>query len=266
MRKILRKLNSPTGASITFALLLFLVCAIISSIVIVAGTTASGRMKNIPEIDRRYYAVSSAAELLSNAIDGRVITSEQTRTRKITINYRSDGTESSDSSPEAGNWSTPVLNEVKESGSKSALTDNDILAGFVKKITADDEEGYEPRLINLTATGSLTLPDDADVDEVLKNLSVRIYEVPEKNGTITYYISRSTGEKGKSNAYTLRLIFAADISENTTTHTDYGTPKKTDDGYTVENTVTDTRTKQFKWTLTDVKKDVWQDEWNAEGA
>ena len=66
MKRIRRKLNSRKGASITFALLLFLVCAVLSSVIIVAATAASGRMSKIAETDQRYYAVTSAAELLKN--------------------------------------------------------------------------------------------------------------------------------------------------------------------------------------------------------
>ena len=68
--RILTKLRSRTGASITFALLLFLVCAVLSSVIIVAASAAAGRMSGIAEADQRYYAVTSAAELLRD--DSRV--------------------------------------------------------------------------------------------------------------------------------------------------------------------------------------------------
>ena len=64
MQAIRNKLKTQKGASITFALLLFLVCAVISSVVIVAATTAAGRMSQLPQMDQRYYAVTSAANLL----------------------------------------------------------------------------------------------------------------------------------------------------------------------------------------------------------
>ena len=73
------KLQSQRGASITFALLLFLVCAVISSAVIVAGTTAAGRMSQMAEMDQRYYAVTSAAELMKDSIDGRTVKVKYTK-------------------------------------------------------------------------------------------------------------------------------------------------------------------------------------------
>lgn len=74
MKAVRKKLISQSGASITFALLLFLVCAVISSVVIVAGSTAAGRMARVAQMDQRYYAVTSAVELLKDAIDGRTVT------------------------------------------------------------------------------------------------------------------------------------------------------------------------------------------------
>ena len=74
VRKILKKLNDQAGASITFALLLFLVCAVVGSAVLVAGTAASGRMSKIAEMDQRYYAVNSAAHLLSKSISDETVT------------------------------------------------------------------------------------------------------------------------------------------------------------------------------------------------
>ncbi len=68
LQKLKQKLNSQTGASITFALLLFLVCAVVGSAVLAAGTAAAGRMSKIAEMDQRYYAVNSAARLLVDTI------------------------------------------------------------------------------------------------------------------------------------------------------------------------------------------------------
>ena len=67
--KILSKLRSRDGASITFALLLFLVCAVLCSVIITAATAAAGRMSRIAQSDQRYFAVASAAELIKDAIE-----------------------------------------------------------------------------------------------------------------------------------------------------------------------------------------------------
>ena len=74
MNDLKRKLNSQRGASITYALLIFLVCSVVGSAVLVAGTTAAGRMSKITETDQRYYAVTSAVGLLSDLIDDKTVT------------------------------------------------------------------------------------------------------------------------------------------------------------------------------------------------
>jgi len=70
MNAMKNKIKSQRGASITFALLLFLVCAVISGVVIVAATTAAGRMSQQDEMDERYYAVTAAAKRLNDIFDG----------------------------------------------------------------------------------------------------------------------------------------------------------------------------------------------------
>ena len=71
MNGIMRKLRSKRGASITFALLLFLVCAMVSTVVIVAASTAGGRFSSLKEMDERYYAVTAVEERLCAVFDGK---------------------------------------------------------------------------------------------------------------------------------------------------------------------------------------------------
>ena len=73
MRNIKQKLNSQRGASITWALLIFLVCSVIGSAVLVAGTVASGQMAKAAESDQRYYAVNSAARMLIDMVDDKPV-------------------------------------------------------------------------------------------------------------------------------------------------------------------------------------------------
>ena len=70
VKAIQSKLKSRRGASITFALLLFLVCAVVSTVVIVAASATAGRMSQRAATDQRYYAVTSAAGLLRDEFDG----------------------------------------------------------------------------------------------------------------------------------------------------------------------------------------------------
>lgn len=76
--KTMTKLRSRRGASITIALLLFLVCAVVGSVVLAAGTASSGRVSDLARMDRRYYAVASAAELLARELSGKEVVYEET--------------------------------------------------------------------------------------------------------------------------------------------------------------------------------------------
>ena len=74
IKTLKRKLTSNTGASLTFALLLFVVCAAIGSIVLTAGTVASGRLANKTEMDERYYRVVSAVDMLKKELNDKEVT------------------------------------------------------------------------------------------------------------------------------------------------------------------------------------------------
>ncbi len=67
---VLKKLRSSKGASITFALLAFLVCAMVSAVLLAAASASSGRLSDIAQMDQRYYAVTSAAQLFCESMDG----------------------------------------------------------------------------------------------------------------------------------------------------------------------------------------------------
>lgn len=73
IKSVHAKLRSESGASITFALLLFLVCAVLSAAILVAGTTSAGRMSGLAETDQRYYSVTSGAQMLSDMMDNKTV-------------------------------------------------------------------------------------------------------------------------------------------------------------------------------------------------
>ena len=88
MNRVKKKLNSRKGASITWALLIFLVCAVVGSAVLVAGTAAAGRMSKLAENDQRYYAVTSAARLLINELESNTVFVEKDSSGGGSITYK----------------------------------------------------------------------------------------------------------------------------------------------------------------------------------
>ena len=195
MSGIRKKLNSQRGASITFALLLFLVCAVVGSAVLVAGTAASGRMSRIAETDRRYYAVNSAARFLVETIESETVTIEETKSiesETVTIGEIESMTSGS-----------PVyrLNGEGYPGgtSPSFPIDAAVQLGYVggTKIT-------EPKTrSNFTVSFS-----DLDSEQA-SAVAVDIKQVLNPDGTMMFEISKGSDAQ----KYTIRVYFSLDKQE-----------------------------------------------------
>ncbi len=97
--KLLKKLSSRKGASLTFALLAFLVCAVVGAVVVSAGMASAGRVAGLAETDQRYYAVTSAAQLFRDSLDGQTFEIERVMTETTTavVNYQPIGSGSGSS-------------------------------------------------------------------------------------------------------------------------------------------------------------------------
>lgn len=100
---VLNKIRSRKGASITFALLAFLVCAVVSSVLLAAASASTGRYSGLADMDQRYYAVTSAAQLFKDTLDSQEITvvrSEiKTEYQYHTYKKKSDGSGGYDTIP-----------------------------------------------------------------------------------------------------------------------------------------------------------------------
>ena len=81
-RRVTRKLKSESGVTLVLALVFFLICAVIGSVVIAAATSASGRMAGLVEQQQSYYTVSSAAEYFRDVTESRTVTLRQTGEKK----------------------------------------------------------------------------------------------------------------------------------------------------------------------------------------
>lgn len=257
-----RKLRSEKGASITFALLLFLVCAMVSSVVIVAATSASGRMSNLADIDRRYYAVSSAAELLGATLNGKSVKVVEEQTQTTTTTYGPDGgvvgTPDKKYAPNDPN----ILLYDGEDGITSVVQNYSILTNAVNKLTTGDQ------LFKDNAPSAITFPNDEKLKLEARGtgvsadpsvLSVNIYEELAKDGTLTFYISKplnGSDDGAATLGYTMRMIFEPERTEDIVSHVDHGSPvlTGTDGSYTITDRETITKTIVYKWTLINVKK------------
>ena len=182
MGAIRRKLQSRTGASITFALLLFLVCAVISSVVIVAGTTAAGRMSQVAAMDQHYYAVTSAAELLKHEIDGKT----------MLVKW--------DSAPGEGKkaYTAEYVGEEPQPTGETLLTDAS------EKLVETLKNGAGTEVVrNLSLTASTGI-DGAELD-------CTVTERVQPNGMLVFVIRNGDDATPKSEQYTLELTFSSNV-------------------------------------------------------
>ena len=176
MNGIMRKLRSKRGASITFALLLFLVCAMVSTVVIVAASTAGGRFSSLKEMDERYYAVTAVEERLCAVFDGK----------SAIVNYTRD----------AGGEVT-----IQSTDPSGSLTDPS--GSLIGKCTAAYLEGDSamPTILPLTYT-------DAEGNGATYTCTV----TPAKRGDMLAFTVAASVDKGNSTgAYTLVITFAPTV-------------------------------------------------------
>lgn len=90
MNEVQRKLHDRSGATLTVALLFFIMCAATGSVILAAATTSTGRLAELQASDQNYYAVVSAAKLLRDEIDGQTIGVKQTETKTTTVTTSTD--------------------------------------------------------------------------------------------------------------------------------------------------------------------------------
>ena len=209
MNAMKKKIKSDRGASISFALLLFLVCAVISSIVIVAGTTASGRMSEIAKMDQRYYSVTSAARLLCEMDKSNTV-----------IQVTTEATQSED---EYGKTGEP-LEVVNEGFPKTEYYTEHYIEG------TSDTPTTEPGLFEYAASVLLTKTlSESEADYFKdKEFSLEVTgSEAEKRDYLTVDITAALNKAGKlildlhnhkyeEGTYSLRLFFSSAVNEKET--------------------------------------------------
>ena len=200
MNALKNKIKSQRGASITFALLLFLVCAIISGIVVVAATAAAGRMSQRAEIDQRYYAVISAGGLLRDDFNGKA----------ISVQYKITGGSSS-TPPEATKLIDTITSEIKQLSDYVILKD----ASEIMVTKLRDELLVNPQ----KPDREFELTSDLTTEHTSLGCTVNEY-VNAGSKQVRFVIS-NTPPTGVANPqkYTLEVVFNANLSQSTSEYT-----------------------------------------------
>ena len=101
MSSVQRKIEDRSGASLSVALLFFLVCAIVGSILIAAASVSMGRMKGIDDGEQERYSLDSAMDLIAEEMQGGELTLTASMGAPIQVRDNStDDEETNDDSSE----------------------------------------------------------------------------------------------------------------------------------------------------------------------
>lgn len=256
-----KKLVSKRGASVTFALLLFLICAMASTVVIISATAAAGRMSGLPDADQRYYSVSSAASLLREAVAEHPVTLVVTTVNTVHTPCNAAGVKDvSAATTESGTPEMQIYvgNRLEDASLVSVEDSYSSLLTDAAQRFLEAEASAFPLERNLTLSADGTISAEgmaATQDEALDVLTVKVYELLDVNGVLTYYISKEAPGDTDARKYTLKLVFTLNRTDDVSSHTVYGPVVKLDSGdYEAVDETMVSNTSVFEWVLTDVNK------------
>lgn len=122
----MRKLRSQSGVSLSVALLFFVVCAALASMILAAAYAASGRVTKTMSLDQSQYAVDSAASLISKELQNDVIVIQE----KADVMQNDDGSYTVQAQADGNDIDTSYYEVNYDAASKedvpSSLADFDI--------------------------------------------------------------------------------------------------------------------------------------------
>lgn len=236
LKKIAYKLRSVRGASVTFALLLFLVCAVIGSVVLTAGSASAGTFSELTEMDSRYYSVTSAAGLLRDSLDGaRATVTVSTVTDITTTTVFTDGVGASPT----------VTRGVPSKSAPTVESSQAIIADAAERLAGSMTDSFT-RTLSLQHNPVSGIDADA--------LDVTVLQTLGTDGTLSFKLTNASGEP-----YSLILTFELQRTYSGSVNTVEGdqTVRVTaENSYTVTRVDTETAvdTSVYVWTLTGVRK------------
>ena len=239
MKEIKEKLRSERGASISYALLLFLVCAVVGSVVLVAATSASGRLSGLAETDQRYYSVTSAAELIRDLYDGAEATAAKEEITETVTPYTYDG---GAQTPVPGGSETNLYIDGTKIG--AAYRPDTLIRDAVYRRHFEDPAPEYPVKKNLSI-------HEQTSSTSFEGVSVRGEAALLDDGSLSVTI-RSTSAEGSGSGqdtYAVRLLFTADERIVEDDRTEEGTAQET--GISgADYQITTRKTETVTWTIT----------------
>ena len=261
----------------------------ISAVLLASASASAGRLSNLAESDQRYYAVTSAAQLFCDELDGQEFTIERVHasavTTRATYIVDEDGTAHNTGSM---SWTNPdgvppavmpIALTVKTPGNSPEKTEyaESTVSNIEFSTTFLTEAAYRYVFGNdsINQNKSSTALRDLDYNNFISNntvarnkewlmslsvgavneLTVRVKAVMNDDGTIILTFRNVTG-----NPFSIQVTLAASVSEDTTendkTQERYVPDLSHENQYYIDTTTitTTTRTTIVKWTVAEVKK------------
>jgi len=120
MTAIRRKLKSKSGISLAIALVFFLLCAMVGTVVLAAVSAAAGSTARERQLYRQTLALTSAADLLRREVEGMTFTGSCNKTETIITTV-----------PISGGKTTVETEEVWTKGTNIRLTGSTLLEGHL---------------------------------------------------------------------------------------------------------------------------------------
>ena len=270
------KIRSESGASITFALLIFLVCAVVSAAVIVAASAAAGRISKTTEIDQRYYTVTSAAELLIDMLDdGEGVAKTYTQEITTTTHYSKDNKIIEDAdNPKTREGKIKGSNDSSSSDSgkeiqnflAQTLADDYVSDHWPEDVTDETDDADDSDNTSKPEPVSWPVPpktlkldvkaQDSEETANVPDMSAEIILYLSEDGSIKAYVRNDITNSSDNGLYTLCLTFYPDIVEAIDDGpVQKGTPQDFDDegSFTVTDKSIREYTLEYKWRFADIQ-------------
>ena len=266
MKSAVKKLNNHSGATMILALVFFLLCSVIASILLVSSSASTGRLSEIAKNDARYYAVNSAAELLRDGLEDKPVTVKlikntvTTTVTPYTVNAQGETEKGTPVSTPDEDYS--VMFSSEGFSECTAVRETSLLTDFALDLAVG------PGIINANSAWTFTglasaqtrelefTHTAADLSNELKTeLKVQVSAVLETDGQLKLTVTNSSEGTG---SYSLILSFSPEISRETYSDTVQGNPsvvKNSDTSFTetVVSERTETKIVTVSWKLTGVE-------------
>ena len=122
MKRICEKLKSSRGASILFAILVFMLCILAGTSALTAASANAGRYTHLEEDQRKYLSVASAIKMFKSEFAGKTFEASFTHTKTESWYWKT------------GDDGTKVLNETEEENLKTTEeTEGGVVHKFVNE-------------------------------------------------------------------------------------------------------------------------------------